>query len=103
MVEMARLEDEFRLILERNIDTILKEPRDTQIGFAQILYDMGIQPDLETILSFITGFLKGTVEAAIINFYERPPNEGEHKDIMELLKRRASELRDALQSAIKEV
>jgi hypothetical protein len=103
MVEMAGLEDKFRIILERNIDALLKEPQDTQIGSAQILYDMGIQPDLETILSYITGSLKGVVEMAIIDSYGRTPNEEERKDIMELLKRRASELRDAFQSAIKEV
>jgi len=53
------LDNDVRLAVEKNIDSILKDPEGFLKTFQMALWEMGIQPNLEAILAYITGLLFG--------------------------------------------
>lgn len=92
---MKDLDDEVRILVEKNIDAIIKKPKEIEEAYRFILREQGIQPNLETILSFITGMLAGIADSFYRFKYERLTNLDEKDELIELLKRRAFELRQA--------
>lgn len=92
---MEILDDEARAVLENNIDYIMKSPKESEQNLRDILNNQGIKPTLETILSFVTGLTAGIVEGFYIVKYGRFLNAQERNELISLLQRRASELREA--------
>lgn len=95
---MEGLDKDARTVLERNVDDILKKPKGMEETFSSTLRAQGIEPNLETVLSFITGLLLGIVEGIYDCKYDRLMNSDERDELDELLKRRAWEIRQALMS-----
>jgi len=92
---MGKLDDEIRIALEKNIDSILKDPEDHEKTWRSMLIGQGIEPNLETVLSFLIGDLYGLVWGYYIFRHARDMNIEEHKDLIAVLRRRAFELREA--------
>ena len=98
---MSKLDADIRGYIERVIDTALTE-ENTELDTQQALIQMGIEPNLETKLSYITGQIYGIAfglwiakwaidkKTAEISVKER---EDFDEAIMRLLDRRAEELR----------
>jgi len=100
---MGSLTDEARIVLEKNIDNILKKPEAAEEIYSIVLREHGIEPNLETVLSFITGFLTGIMQHFYIVAYNRSLNPNEIKTLIALMKRKAFEMRMAfLETRIKE-
>ena len=95
---MTGLDKEARIIVEKNIDSIIKNPKKAEESFRVSLIMQGIQPNLETVLSMITGYIEGLVESNYIVRYNRQMNMDERNNLNELLNRRAFEIRQALLS-----
>ena len=93
---MPRLDKEARMVVEQNVDSIIKYPKRTEEAFRKSLISQGIQPNLETVLSMITGFIEGLVESNYIVRHGRHLEDDERNDLNELLNRRAFEIRQAL-------
>ena len=95
---MKDLDEDARIMVEKNIDIVIKEPKKYEEAFRSILKVQGIEPNLETILSFIIGLLAGMADGIYVFKYERTTNADEKKELMELLNRRAFEMRQAFVS-----
>lgn len=88
------MDENIRLNLEKAIDELLSQPMIIEERARTYLIEMGIEPSLETVLSYICGGLMGLVTAS---------STGRHGSIRDqniegaitLLKRRAWELRRA--------
>jgi len=89
------LTDEARIGVEKEIDSMLKTPKRTERTFRYALKSQGIQPNLETLLAFLAGDLYGYVWGLYIHKYKRMLNQDENNELIDLLKRRAFELREA--------
>ena len=96
---MENLDGEARIIVESNIDIIIKEAKKSEEFHRLILMEQGIEPNLETILSYITGFLSGIVAGFYLHKYKRNMNSNEEKELLKLMKRRAWELREVFINA----
>jgi len=98
-----KLDRHLRVNLEELIDELIDKPKDYERVFSLMLRDLGIEPNLETVLSFIIGWLNGiSAEHYRVN-YNRSMNKEEVKALINLLKRRAWELRQAfISTRIKE-
>lgn len=92
---MSSLDRTAREFLEENIDDMMNRPEEFERGYREALQEMGIEPNLETILSFISGFLQGLVWDYYLRVKHREMNPEETKDLVKLMKRRAFELRHA--------
>jgi len=97
---MAKLDHEARMIIENNIDSLLENPLEYEQEFKRILADMGIEPNLETVLSFVSGFLVGQT---LINIKKQSSLEQDSVEYFEqigamdqIISRRAWELREAM-------
>lgn len=90
---MVKLDDDARVALEANIDDFISKPKDTERAYSIALREQGIEPNLETILAYITGMLTGVVYGVYLWKYERLLKPDELKVLIGLLKRRAFELR----------
>ena len=95
---MKSLDDDIRAVLEKNVDTIVDEPEKAEEALSIALRKQGIEPNLESSLSHATGFLTGLVEGMYIYKFKRHPNPEERDELLELLKRRAFEIRMAFMS-----
>lgn len=95
---MKHLDNELRMILEKQFDDVIKEPKEFEEMFRSVLRDQEIEPNLETILSFITGFLTGLIDGLYLQKIGRTLKGKEIFELNELLKRRAFELRQAFMS-----
>jgi len=95
---MAGLDDRARIALESCIDDTFKDLEGYEESVSLILREQGIEPDLESILSFIAGFLNGLAHAYYLREYDRPMNDIELDDLSKIMKRRAWELRQAFMS-----
>lgn len=96
---MENLDGEARIIVESNIDIIIKEAKKSEEFHRMILMEQGIEQNLETILSYITGFLSGIVSGFYLHKYKRNMNSNEEKELLKLMKRRAWELREVFINA----
>lgn len=87
------MDEKVRRIIESNIDTFLKYPKETEKGIKEYLKKQGIEPNLETILAYLTGMMFGLIEGHYRTLYGRGQTRDEEKDVLDILKRRAMELR----------
>jgi len=87
------LDDEARLAVEKIVDALLKNPKEYLERFLSGLRGVGIQPSLETVLAFITGMLCGTSGGIYVQKYGRSMTKDELNELIDLLERRAWELR----------
>jgi len=92
---MSLLDSTARDILEENIDGVLERPEEFEQGYRKVLREMGVEPNLETVLSFISGFLQGLIWDYYLRVKQRNMNPEEIADLTKLMKRRAWELRHA--------
>ena len=92
---MAGLDSEIRAALEESIDNFLEDAEGSEKIISIILEAQGIEPNLETLLSFIVGNAWGLMIAFYTTRYQRGMNDDESKDFIQVMKRRAWELRQA--------
>lgn len=92
---MEGLDNNVRSLVEKEIDTILKEPKKMEENVRLALRLQGIEPNLETVLSSITGMIIGRVLQVYGSIYKRDMTRYEMMQLVQLLKRRAFELRQA--------
>jgi len=85
-------------MIEKMIDSWMKDPKTTEKIYRFILEKQGIKPNIETVLSILTGIIIGASESVYSVRYKRLMNVVERKELTELMNRRASELRQALLS-----
>jgi len=78
--------DIMRTKIEKAIDSFLESPSEYEDHFKSALITLGIEPDLDTILAFICGYILGRDE------FSKSFDWGEY---LEIMKRRAWELRQA--------
>jgi len=88
-----------RRALEQDVDSVLKDPRTVESNSTLLLRGVGIEPSLETILSYITGMITGRVHAIYRTKYNRELNRDEARELIDLLRRRAWEIRQAFIAA----
>ena len=93
------LDEGARAGVEYTVDMIIKEPKEFENQFSDVLRQQGIEPNLETVLSFFTGMMYGFV----VSYYSAKFNRSsltqeERSGLIELLKRRAFEIRQAVVS-----
>ena len=92
---MAGLDKDARTYLEAQFDEMLKDPKSYEESFSIILEGQGIEPNLESMLSLVAGYILG----GLVNFYHlkyrRMLNDDEKSDLLQIMKRRAWELRQA--------
>ena len=92
---MSKLDDEARITVEANLDDAIRNPEVAERAFKLVLRKQGIEPTIETVLSYVVGNLHGLVYGFYIHKHGRILNDDENKDLADLLRRRAFELRDA--------
>jgi len=97
-LELVKLYGDVRVVLEENINSIIREPRAKFDFFVEMSRGIGIQPNLESLLSLISGFLWGLVHTYYATRVGREMDMDETDDFLELLKRWAPEMRLALSS-----
>jgi len=90
---MDSLNNEIRTLVEKEVDNILKKPRKMEDSIRLTLSVQGIEPNLETVLSYITGLILGRVLQVYVSIYNREITHNEMNELIQLLKRRAFELR----------
>ena len=95
---MKGLDENARIIVEKNIDSVINEPEQTEKAFRNTLREQGIEPNLETVLSSISGYIEGIVDGFYYHEYNRLMNDDERKELTQLLKRRAFEIRQTFVS-----
>lgn len=92
---MVVLDARLRSILETNIDTVMNEPDKSMKAFNLILKDSGIEPNLESVLSAIVGYIYGIADLWYITNYKKNIPDDEFVEVVKLMKRRAWEMRQA--------
>lgn len=95
-MEELSLDEEIRGAFEKVFDNHLKDPKKTEEVCRIILEVQLIEPNLETILSFIAGQSFGWLNAMYIDKFKRYMNREESFAFIELMRRRAWELREAV-------
>ena len=90
---MKGLDRDARSLVEMEIDGALKDSVNYEKNIRTVLRVQGIEPNLETVLSFITGLIWGRLIGFYSSKYHRHLNRGEMREVSQLLKRRAFELR----------
>ena len=95
---MTYLDDSVRTMIERMSDSWMKDPKATEETYRFILEKQGIEPNLETVLSFIAGIIVGASDGAYSIKYNRLMNVDERKELTDLMNRRIFEIRQALAS-----
>ena len=95
---MTYLDDSIRTMIEKMIDSWMKDPKVTEETYRFILEKQGIEPNLETVLSFIAGIIYGASDGAYAVKYERLMNVVERKELIELMNIIIFEIRQALAS-----
>ena len=93
---MVDLDNDARIAVERSIDTMIKDAKNIDENYKGILIAQGIEPNLETLLSFINGFIFGIVNGIYLLKYKRVLISEETIELVNLLKRRGWELRQAI-------
>ena len=89
------MDKDARNIIETNLDTFLKHPKETEMAIRSSLIKQGIEPNLETVLAFLNGLMVGILRGYYIIKFQKNPTPDEEMEYYEILKRRAMELRSA--------
>lgn len=90
---MSTLDDEIRMYLERYIDLIVKSPSEYETMYRRFLGAMGVESNLDTIVSVIAG----TCITAMSHHSERKFGSVRQQDLdgtLDLLRRRAREIKE---------
>ena len=93
---MTYLDDSVRTMIEKTVDSMMKNPKVTEETLRFILKKLGIEQNLETALSFIAGTMYGVSDCFYTLRYNRLMNVIERKELIELMNRRAFKIREAL-------
>jgi len=97
---MSELNQDIRLFIEEAIDDCLSKPLEEYEKRSKQLASIGIEPNLETVLSYISGLIMGAVAAyTVIEEFDDEEIDKHMKATRELLERRAWELREAFSRA----
>ena len=83
---MTVLDDDARIAVERAIDELIEEPKETEDEVHLILIAQGIEPNLEAVLSYLTGMLFGLISGFYFSKYHRDLNQDEQNELIECLK-----------------
>jgi len=81
--------------IETYIDNILKEPEKTEKAVKFVLADMGIEPNIETVLSYIIGVNIGSI-SGMADLMEELDKEDTTIEFLPLNKRRMYEIKDTM-------
>lgn len=109
--ELIDLKEEFivRAAFEKTCDNFLREPQEMLITHIRLLKRMGIEPNLETVVSLIAGTIMGATIVSVSGPLEKEPNEREIEriaekiqEVIKLLKRRIPEMRTIFQNAMQQ-
>jgi hypothetical protein len=92
---MMEFDSEARVAVEQNVDAIIMDALIMEEAFSYTLSMQGIEPNLETLLSFICGGLYGLINGIYHVKHGRSLNSDEAKEVDKLIKRRAWEVRQA--------
>jgi len=87
------LTSDARILFEENMDNFVNDAENSENAISNHLKSQGIEPNLETILSHINGFMSGLIWYYYEVNYNKILNPDEQRDLSNLLKRRAFELR----------
>jgi hypothetical protein len=97
---VSKIDVAIRNKIELAIDNMLKDPQKVYDEISTMLSKQGIEPDLDAILSAISGYFWGRVKAEYLDKFKRDLNEDEKTDFNELMGRRAWELREAFMGSL---
>jgi len=86
---MVTLDRDARSAVESNIDAILEDAKGMKEAYSILIRKQSIEPNLETVLSFLTGLVTGLVNGIYISKYRRQMTKEELEELYKLLKRRA--------------
>jgi len=89
------LDPPLRAALEEAFDDFIREPKEYEKAYSILLRMQGIEPNLDSILSFISGYMYGCIIAYYKFIQDRKPTQEEIRNFFELMKRRAWQLRQA--------
>ena len=92
------MDKDLRRWLEDNIEYILKNPNQTEEIFSIVIKMMAIEKGVDAIISFLVGWLMGCAETTFFSKYTRSISVNERTEVLELLQRRAREIREAFMS-----
>ena len=92
---MSGLDRDARIILEDEIDRVLKEPQTIERAYKTFLEAIGIEPELDALLGFIIGVVYGRTADLYALKYKRWPSQKEISEFMPLLRRRVAELKES--------
>ena len=90
--------DFIRITIEAQVDEFIKDYNDWIPSIELHLSESGIDPNLDTTLSFMIGLTFGITRMEFSNKYERLFTGDENQVVKEILKRRAIELRMIIES-----
>ncbi len=90
---------EARTVFEKNMDYFINNAEDIELVLSDSLQAQGIEPNVETVLSHISGFVNGTIWYFYLVNYDRALNSDETIDLLNLVKRRSAELKSAFISS----
>ena len=90
------MDKDARVVLETNIDYVLKDPSGWEKTVKYSLSQSGIEADLEQVLAFTAGDLFGIFYLFIMQKMNRKPTPKEFDEFSDIMKRRAWEIRQAL-------
>ena len=94
-MEERHISPALRDALEKSIDNFLENPQKNKMLFTEILKMQDIEATLETILSYHIGFLYGIITYQFSRVHGKVPNMDEMRAIMEIIKGRMREMREA--------
>jgi hypothetical protein len=89
------LDRDLRIMLEEAFDRFHQDPKKWEEVISICLRIQGIEPNLDDILSNISGYFEGFAVAFYRMQYNRKMTEKEMKEFYNFMKRRAWELRQA--------
>jgi len=95
MGKRISLDKELRSALEETIDNFLNDAERSERHVSDILREQGIEPNLETVLSYIAGIIMGWAMASYAVTRRKAMNTDEGNAVLTFMKRRAYELREA--------
>ena len=93
--KMSTLDPELRSAIETIIDNIISHPKEYEDFFAKTLEYLNINSDLEKILAFIVGCIWGEINLAYRSRYSTGISISQQVEILNILKRRANEIKEA--------
>lgn len=91
--KMESLDKDIRLFIEKQFDRFYDNPEEWQRVASDVLAEQGIQPNLDTILSYLVGMTMGEAYQKIKSKSNRAWTKKEARAIAGLLARRAFEIR----------